>query len=238
MNSVVLCFPQREELAAVMAAMTFLLRQRGWEARPLCLSQQSMLQEYLGEKQLGVLVCDVTTKGMLALLEQLRKANPDMKLVLLADTTISPVTYIRPSILPMALLWRPVDQKTIQEQLKEVLDKVPEEKSGEIVNEDMLFSIEVRGIVRRFSYQDILYFEARDKRLYLHLQRKEVPFTGTLEHLSTVLPDAFMRVHKSLIVNRLKITEIQFGRNELTLEDGSVIPISRSYKQKLKAVFS
>lgn len=223
---------------AVMTAVTFLLKQRGVDTQPVFTSQQSELRAFLGEDRLGLLACDVTAEGMLAMLEQLRSCNPDMKLVLLADKTVAPVAYIRPSILPTALLWRPVERETTRQVMREVLDTMPQEHSEEADAVDEVFSIEVRGVVRVFPYRDILLFESREKRLYLHLRRKEVPFPGTLERLMETLPEEFIRVHKSVIVNRIKIVEIQFGQNTLILEGGISIPISRSYKPQLKAVFS
>lgn len=237
MNHFVLYFPKREEMTMMLTATLFLLKKQGIAETPLCATTLDKFQIYL-EKQseLHVLACDVTAEGILPMLEQLRKCNSNMKLVLLADETVTPVQYIRPTILPTALLWRPVQRDEANQVIGEVLAGLSSQGANE--KSDDSFSVEVRGVVRVFPYREILFFEAREKRLYLHLQRKEIPFPGTLERLADSLPEQFMRVHKSVIVNCNRITEIQFGQNQLVLEGGMIVPISRSYKAQVKAVFS
>lgn len=237
MNHFVLYFPKREEMTTMLTATLFLLKKQGIGERPMCTATLDKLQSYL-EKQseLYMLACDVTAEGILPVLEQLRQYNPDMKLVLLADGTVTPVQYIRPTILPTALLWRPVRRDEAKQVIGEVLVGLPNENTDKDCDDS--FSVEVRGVVRMFPYREILFFEAREKRLYLHLRRKEIPFPGTLERLLDSLPEQFLRIHKSVIVNRNRITEIQFGQNQLVLEGGTIVPISRSYKAQVKAVFS
>lgn len=230
--------PSRGELTALASIMTFLLQRYGVSDIPGCHATCAQLGECLENPgSIQLLVCDVTNSGVIPILEQLRRSNPSMKLVLVADGTVPPVRYIRPSILPTALLWRPLEPESVRDVLKEVLDTLP--KSGEDGAElsDTCFSVEVRGDVRRISYREILYFEASNKRLNLHTRRKEIPFQGTLEKLSEGLPGEFIRVHKSFIVNRIAIKQIQFGQNLIVLEGDITIPISRSYKPALKAVF-
>jgi DNA-binding LytR/AlgR family response regulator len=54
-----------------------------------------------------------------------------------------------------------------------------------------------------------------------------------LKSLEVQLPEKmFMRVHKSYIVNLQKIKIIE--RNEIIYEDGSVIPISKQYKDRFQ----
>ena len=230
--------PNRSELTVVASVMTFLLQRRGEADIPGCHGTSAQLSACL-ENPAGIrlLVCDVTSAGVLPVLEQMRHSNTEMKLVLIADSTVSPVRYIRPSILPTALLWRPLQPETIRDVLREVLDTIPEENSDNSALEQC-FNLEIRGEIRRVSYRDILYFEACNKRLNLHTCRREIPFQGTLEKLSEELPEQFIRVHKSYIVNRSAITQIQFAQNLVILEGGISVPVSRSYKPMLKPVFT
>lgn len=237
MKNLVLYFPIREEMMSVLSAVSFLLKKQGSALKPICAAETKPLEPFLAEEGLDLLACDVTAEGILPLLEKLRHRNPEMKLVLLADETIAPVCYIRPSILPSALLWRPICSDTAKEVFIEVFHAL-EQNTDRNTDTEETFLLDVRGTVRQFPYRDILMFESRNKRIYLHLQRKEVPFPGTLEKLMEILPEQFIRVHKSIIVNRGRISEIQFGQNMLILDGGTIVPISRSYKTQLKAVFS
>ncbi len=239
MRPYILFCPDRGEAAALSSVLNFLMKKRGISMLPAYTGKLDQLKSCMEDPgQLKLLICDVTVKGVVPVLEALRSANPELKLVLLADGTVSPVTYIRPTVLPTALLWRPLGQEETRKTLWEVLASIPSgEEAGE-QTDDGSFSVEVRGDLRRIPYSQILFFEAGNKRLNLHMQRKEIPFSGTLEKLEQELPDSFIRVHKSFIINRMAIREIQYGQNQVILEGDIPIPISRSYKPALKAVFA
>lgn len=239
MRPFLLYSPSRSELSALSSAMSFLMRKRGSMQTPECTQKLDQLRTYLDDpRQLKMAVCDVTMDGVLPVLEQLRKGNADMRLVLVADGSVPPVRYIRPTILPTALLWRPLQPDGMRDTLWEVLSTIPTADQQDLEESDQFFCVEGRGDVRRIPYQEIMFFEACNKRLNLHTRRKEIPFSGTLEKLGEELPKEFIRVHKSFIVNRNAISEIQFGQNLIVLEGGMSVPISRSYKSALKAVFS
>lgn len=239
MRPYLLYSPSAKELAALSAVMDFLLKKRGAVQIPECVQKLDRLKDCLEDAdQLRMLVCDVTTEGIIPLLERIRQQNTGMKLVLVADGTVPPVQYIRPTILPTALLWRPLQPEATRDTLWDVLRTIPAGGQESPEAETDVFSVEVRGSVRRIPYGEILFFEASNKRLNLHLRRKEIPFSGTLEKLTEELPEEFIRVHKSFIVNRKAITQIQFSQNLVILEDGITVPISRTYKSMLKAVFT
>lgn len=239
MRPYLLYSPSRNELAVLSSVMDFLMKKRGALEIPDCVQKLTGLECYAADPgQLKMMVCDVTTEGIIPILEQLRLKNPGFQLVLIADATVSPVRYIRPTILPTSLLWRPVQPEGVKDTLWEILAAIPTGEQEDSKDDDRTFSVEVRGDVRRIPYKDILFFEARNKRLNLHMNRKEIPFPGTLEKLMEELPEEFIRVHKSFIVNRRMITEIQYGQNTIILEGGIMVPVSRSYKATLKEVFS
>ena len=230
--------PNRNELTVLASACTFLLKRCGENEIPACMSTAKQLSGCLEEPwRIRLLICDVTVPGVIPVLEQLREANPRMKLILIADGTIPPIRYIRPTILPTALLWKPLQPGDTRDILWEVLSSLSKESTQTEGPENECFAVEVRGDMHHIPFRDILYFEASNKRLNLHTHRKEIAFGGTLEHLEETLPEAFLRVHKSFIVNRGAVSQIQFGQNLVILEDGSNIPISRSYKPAVKAVF-
>ncbi|MBQ6832069.1 MAG: LytTR family transcriptional regulator DNA-binding domain-containing protein [Oscillospiraceae bacterium] len=237
MRPYVIMAPKRAEMSALSGVVGFLLKKKGENRLPVFAEKVEKLATYTdGEDALQLLVCDVTANGVIPVLERLRKHNAQMKLVLLADGTVSPVTYIRPTILPTALLWRPLQAEDTSKVLWEVIATMPIGQAD--TQEQDLFPVEVRGVVKRYSYKDILFFEARDKKLFLHVQRQEIPFYGTLEKLHQELPEGFIRVHKSYVVNRSRVTEIQYGQNLLLMDGGMMVPISRSYKAEVKAVFA
>ncbi len=65
---------------------------------------------------------------------------------------------------------------------------------------------------------------------YLHRE----PLSDFLERLDAT---RFVRVHRSLIVNRMKIASVRrsaTGSYRLTAEDGTELPVGRSYRRVVK----
>lgn len=237
MSTCIIFSPARREMAILGETVAFLLKRHGIRELPVRLEKTEQLRQRLDAGNVpDMAVCDVTVSGILPLLEQLRGSSSQLKLVLVADNTINPVSYIRPTILPTALLWRPIEPEQTGRTLWEVVSALPRQEEAEENQE--LFRVEIRSVVKQFPYKDILFFESRDKKLFLHCQRSQIPFPGTLERLQEELPQDFMRVHKSFIINKTKVAQVQYGQSLIILEDGMEIPISRSYKAEVKAVFA
>jgi DNA-binding LytR/AlgR family response regulator len=86
----------------------------------------------------------------------------------------------------------------------------------------------------RIPYNRILFFESRDKKIFLYTEDQEIGFYGTLDELEDKLPDSFLRCHRSYILSRSKIRCLVPGKNSIQLEDDTLIPVSRSYRNIMK----
>ena len=84
-------------------------------------------------------------------------------------------------------------------------------------------------------FEEILYFESQEKRIYLRTRSREYGFYDTLEQLSGRLPEGFLRCHKSFIVNLSFLRGVNLSRNTLDLEGDIAVPVSRTYKPAVKA---
>lgn len=109
------------------------------------------------------------------------------------------------------------------------------------VNRDDYITISTAGGFERISLIRILFIDAQAHRITFHLSDKEVTYSGTLTACEKLLPQqSFVRCYQSYIVN-IKYVESCSGE-ELTLVDGSKIPVSRLRKkevmQKLSSYFT
>ena len=89
---------------------------------------------------------------------------------------------------------------------------------------------------------DIAYFESREKYTYLHTTDREYVIDGTLADLEGKLdPSAFVRIHRSYIVNVNFIREIVrwfAGRYKVRLKDaaGTELIATRSYAGNIRGL--
>lgn len=194
------------------------------------LSSRDQLDDFLQEKGLVDFICiDVTMKQGIECAELLRVHFPDSALILVADMSISPVTYMKPTIMAAGLLLKPLSQETVRSTLEQLfahfLNKVVEEE---------VFVVDTKEEKQRIPFSSILYFEARAKKVYVCTADCEYGFYDTMEHLEEKLSDGFVRCHRSYIVNRKYIKKVMISRGCVMMQDDIEIPLSRSYKGALK----
>lgn len=139
---------------------------------------------------------------------------------------------MRPSIMAGSLMLRPLSKVQVQEVLEEAFQEFITrfQKSDDLGQ----FVIDNREGKWLMDYEQINYFEAREKKIFLNTDAREIPFYDTMENLEKRLPRFFIRCHRSFLINGKKIQKIQLGRNLVFLEQGWEIPVSRSYKAALK----
>lgn len=85
---------------------------------------------------------------------------------------------------------------------------------------------------------DILYLESRDGKCIIKTKTMEYKVGDALVMIEKKIKDgAFLRVHRSFIVNVDQIAEIEPWFNStynLTMEGGSKVPVSRTYVKELR----
>ncbi len=178
---------------------------------------------------------DVAQTGGVEIAEQIRKSNGDMYIILVSDSEVSPMTYIKPTIMAGSLLLRPLSEENIKnvflEAIREYLKKIGSDINSENKN---VFVIDNRDGRQRIPYDRINFLEARSKKIYINTDNLEYSFYDTLDNLEKILNDSFVRCHRSFIVSKKSIKKIMFSQNLIELINGSMVPISRTYKSLLK----
>lgn len=182
------------------------------------------------ESVLHVVYIDVTVDGAVEVAEEIRRKNSEVVIMLIADTTISPVKYIRPGIMASSLLLRPLKKQDIIDQVSEII-KIFADSSEKI---EGFFSVEYKGEKVSIPYDNILYFESREKKVFVGLENEEYGFYDTLNALEERLPECFVRCSRSFIFNHKKLKRISLSESIVELVSGAVIPVSRGYKKKIK----
>ncbi len=114
----------------------------------------------------------------------------------------------------------------IHDKLFEVLRDVRQELSGQ----DFFFKAGGESI--RIDRRGILYLESRLRMLRLVTKTEEYAFYAGLEDVQRQLGEEFLRCHKSFLVNLEKV--VRFSKEQIVLEDGTNIPISRSYAKNVR----
>lgn len=199
--------------------------------RPDSLSELDQIAEGLPP---AISCVDVTGREGISPAEDVRRRFDQTLLVVIADPELSPITYIRPSVMPAGVLLRPVERTQVLQVFPALLQMI-KEAAARTALQDQVFSLTSHGVSHRIRMRDILYFEARNKKLYLVTKNCEIDFYDTLEHVIEQLPADFIRCHKSFVVNRHKVDRVLLAQNLILLEGGGIeLPVSRTMKQAVK----
>ena len=181
---------------------------------------------------IDIICFEIKEKLAEQILESVRKNHHETKILLVADLSISPMRYLRPSIHPDSLLLRPYEISEMRKIFRELfLAYMQKEENSE--GEERLV-IENKSGKIFIPYNRILYIESREKKLFVRTAREEYGFYDTVEHLVQVLPNIFIRCHRGFIVNRQKIKKVFWAKNEMELESGERIPVSRTYRSEVR----
>lgn len=193
--------------------------------------QELLLQ--IGElNEISLCCADFEAEGEQAV-QAVRDRNPAVLIIVIAGKEISPLIYVRPNIMAAGLLLRPLEKSQVTRMICEVIDMV-ELRTREQLFHNKVFVFSTREGTVRVPYSQILYFEARNKKISLCTSRKEMDFYATLEGIMHKVPDYFLRCHKSFIVNKYLVNQVCLGENSLRLIGGFQVPISRSYREAVK----
>ena len=233
MVSMMVYAPRPEELGLMKELIlqaAAVLTEEKWQVDTFARREQ--VAAFLREGPLLDLICyDVAPKGSIDDLERIRKQYQNTLLLLIADPAMSPMEYIRPTILASSLLLRPISRQQAREQIKELVEQFQGQSSG---SQEESLVIENQEGKTYIPFSQIYYFETRGKKIYARLKKQELPFYETLEHLAELLPEQCVRCHRSVIVSRQRIRKVMFSKNVIELEQGMQLPLSRSYKSAFK----
>lgn len=119
------------------------------------------------------------------------------------------------------------EMKELKEVKNESLASHPLSPTAD--NNDVLFLKTEHRIVK-VNITDISYVEAMSEYLKVYTDKEPKPVVTLLsmKKMEERLPDSFMRVHRSYIVNLEKIREV--NKNRIMLNDDISIPVGEMYK--------
>ena len=233
MVSMIVYDPHAEEMELIKKLVrqaAAVLTEEKWQME--FFTRREQVAAFLKDRPLLDLACyDVSPKGSIDDLERIRRDYQKMRLLLIADASMTPMEYIRPTILASSLLLRPISPEQAREQLMELVEQFQDQAFH---GQEESLVIETREGRTYVPLAQIYYFEAREKRVYVRLKKQEMAFYETMEHLEERLPDYFVRCHRSFIVSRQRIRKVMLSKSLIELEQGMQIPLSRSYKPAFK----
>ncbi|MCI8400738.1 MAG: response regulator transcription factor [Lachnospiraceae bacterium] len=123
----------------------------------------------------------------------------------------------------------------IRDCLQTVVRRMQEEQREASSNRSRVFTVHMADGVRYVPYDEIICFETGPgtHRILLRSLCECIDFSGKLSDIEREVGDFFFRCHRSFLVNRDKIRQINRKTGELVMEGGTVCLLSRAARGKL-----
>ena len=125
-------------------------------------------------------------------------------------------------------------------RLLEVLDRVLEQTKNDDVDTKYL-SVKAKEGYRLVEIENITHMKSVGPYVELHFKEEKMELLlKTMNRLEQILPTYFFRTHRSYFVNLNAIDSFcpsGGGKYELSLKDGTVLPLSRSKYKNLYGLF-
>lgn len=127
------------------------------------------------------------------------------------------------------IFWQPVNlcgylvKPIILYNLQMVMDKAEKKITQDRKNR---ITVQYKGVMESIPLEEILYLESSAHQLLIHTGQTIINIYEKLDDYEKKMQESFVRIHKSYLVNMNYIRRID--RKELLLENGTVLPVSKS----------
>lgn len=139
--------------------------------------------------------------------------------------------------LPKAYIIKPYDPSSLQSAIELAIFSAPVQNAA-VVNPQALgdtFYIKDNNRLVKLRLRDILIVEVDEKYCYIITGQKRHVINIRLKDLLERLPaEDFIQVHRSYVVRKSAIEELNIGEQTLRIAD-KTIPIGKTYKEQLLA---
>lgn len=197
-----------------------------------------LLDKIASAENLGLFFLDIDLKSDingLVLAQQIRRIQPRCFIIFI--TSHSEMSFLTFQYKVEALDFIIKDtSKHIREKIHECLLNVEDKYTSLNNSVSKTFMITQNDRRTAVDYNDIIFFETSNNihKIILHAKRRVVEFSGQLKDIEKQLDQRFYRCHRSYLINKDNIAEVDFNDLSVQMNNGETCPISVRMKKGLK----
>ncbi|MGL5692575.1 MAG: LytR/AlgR family response regulator transcription factor, partial [Peptostreptococcaceae bacterium] len=182
---------------------------------------ESFLFQWLDYDKYDIIFLDIKLSKMSGIELSNRIREKNKKIVIVFVTGFFKYALHGYKVGALQYLMKPINTIDLYYCLDKTLDKLNDN------NEDTTIIVETGKKVIKLNYNEILYCIMFSPYIDIHINSEKIVIRKKISEMEEILPsEYFVRCHRSYIVNIKYIKLIT--KNEVVLENGTRIPISRS----------
>ncbi len=193
------------------------------------LNGESFLSQWSDSVVFDMAFLDIQMGGMsgIQLAEKIRRV--DDQLILVFITGLQEYVFRGYEVEALRYLLKPVKEQDCWRCLEQAYQRVSKRHRD-------TFIIHTEGMILKFFYEDIYYFEAFSHYVEAHTTKGVFRYKKKMCELERELsPHQFIRCHRSCIVNLMYINILE--KTALQLDDGTSLPISGDRRHIVNEAF-
>ncbi len=179
-------------------------------------------------RTIDILFLDIQMNGMDGMETARKLRSRKFKGFLIFITVLKEMVFQAFTVQAYDYLVKPIEEKHFEKTMERLLSSMQNASEASLLVQKGYES----SII---SFEDIVFCEIIDRKVYLHLASSEVvDFYERIENLETKLDDRFFRCHRSFLINLKYLKSYKNGT--AYLEGGKEIPVSRLRSKRFSDV--
>lgn len=187
---------------------------------------EALYQDLTEQKPIDLLFLDielVSTSGI-QIGKRIRNEleNPDISIAYISSKSSYALELFK--IHPIDFLIKPLSAKDIWDTIDEAL---------RLYNRgNTVFEYKANGYSCRIPHKYIIYFYSENKKINMVTKDSTVQFTGKIKDIIEILPECFIQIHQSYIINMNYISECSY--ETVKMSGGVELNISQPYRKMVR----
>ena len=128
------------------------------------------------------------------------------------------------AVQPLDFIVKPISEKNVLDAINKGMRYLG--------NSDQFFTYQFQKETKRIHCSDIIYFKSELRTVVIVSAGGEEVFYSKIATVKDELPDYFVQIHQSYIINLYKVKS--FRLNEVIMFNDEHLPVSRKYKSLLR----
>ncbi len=190
----------------------------------------ALLEEVRASRNTGIYFLDIDLNSDingLKLAQQIRLSDPRGFIIFItAHSELSYMTFqYRVEAMDFVLKDNPAEMKV---KIHECLLNAMERYTLQTNRTHKVYTLEAGGRKISVDYDDILFFETSSNihKVILHAIDRQIEFSGTMKELAGTLDENFVRCHRSFLVNKKNIGEVDAKNRMISFKNGETCLMS------------
>lgn len=189
-------------------------------------SGEKLYQELIKGKRYDLIFLDIEFEAMngVELGKKIREELQDETIHIVYISAKQTYAMELFQIRPLNFLTKPLSQNKVIDNVEKAM------RLSRHYNDSFVFH-KNKQQYREF-YKEILYFESKGRKIYIHTKKETHEFYGKLNEIEEEVPNDFIRIHQSYLVNNMYVK--RWAYEEAYLANGTKLSISQFYRKSAR----